>query len=111
MATQAAAPQQSIAKSSTTPAVPEESASDTTSILLERLAAWKGACTHLEKYIVSIDKLHKDQSKDYSKTLKEVSHPLKEGHQFDSQLGGINGMFENIKGQTQVTKLYLLVDE
>ena len=31
-----------------------------------------------------------------------MSHPLKEGHHFDQSLGGIAGMFENIRSNTQV---------
>ena len=35
-----------------------------------------------------------------------MSHPLKEGHHFDQSLGGIAGMFDNIRSNTQVS-LYL----
>lgn len=31
-----------------------------------------------------------------------VKDPLKEGHHFDQSLGGIAGMFENIRSNTQV---------
>ena len=32
-----------------------------------------------------------------------ISNPLKEGHHFDQQLGGIAGLFENIRSNTQVS--------
>jgi hypothetical protein len=32
-----------------------------------------------------------------------VKDPLKEGSQFDQSLGGIAGMFENIRSNTQVS--------
>jgi hypothetical protein len=35
-------------------------------------------------------------------TRQTVSDPLKEGHHFDQSLGGIAGMFENIRSNTQV---------
>jgi hypothetical protein len=38
--------------------------------------------------------------KEYEKVLKTVSHPLKEGHHFDQQLGGVAGMFESIRSNT-----------
>jgi hypothetical protein len=31
-----------------------------------------------------------------------VKDPLKEGHHFDQSLGGVAGMFENIRSNTQV---------
>lgn len=34
---------------------------------------------------------------------KTVKDPLKEGHHFDQSLGGIAGMFENIRSNTQVS--------
>jgi hypothetical protein len=33
--------------------------------------------------------------------LKTVSHPLKQGHHFDQSLGGIAGLFDNIRTNTQ----------
>ena len=82
-------------------AVPGEDPSDTTRLLLERLQAYKHACGYLEDYIQEAEKVHKQQAKDYEKMLKTVSHPLKEGHHFDQQLGGIAGLFENIRSNTQ----------
>jgi hypothetical protein len=33
--------------------------------------------------------------------VQTVRDPLKEGHHFDQSLGGIAGMFENIRSNTQ----------
>lgn len=44
-------------------------------------------------------------AKEYEKVLKTVSHPLKEGHHFDQSLGGVAGMFDNIRSNTQVRRL------
>ena len=82
-------------------AVPDEDPSQTTRLLLERLQAYKHACGYLEDYIKEAEKVQKSQAKDYEKMLKTVSHPLKEGHHFDQQLGGIAGLFENIRSNTQ----------
>ena len=35
-------------------------------------------------------------------TEQTVKDPLKEGHHFDQSLGGVAGMFENIRSNTQV---------
>jgi hypothetical protein len=56
---------------------------------------------YLEDYISATEKVHKAHAKEYEKVLKTVSHPLKEGHQFDQSLGGIAGMFENIRANTK----------
>jgi hypothetical protein len=41
-----------------------------------------------------------------------VSHPLKEGHHFDQQLGGVAGLFESIRSNTTVSaKLTIPVKE
>lgn len=45
--------------------------------------------------------MHKDNAKDMEKVLKTVSSPLKEGHHFDQNLGGVAGMFDNIRSNTQ----------
>ena len=39
---------------------------------------------------------------------KTVSDPLKEGHHFDQSLGGVAGLFENIRSNTQVQSFYSL---
>ena len=65
--------------------------------------------------------MHKTHAKEYEKILKvglcvfaicligevtdlsqSVSDPLKEGHHFDQNLGGIAGLFENIRTNTTV---------
>jgi hypothetical protein len=35
-------------------------------------------------------------------TVQTVSNPLKEGHHFDQDLGGVVGMFENLRTNTRV---------
>lgn len=39
----------------------------------------------------------------YADSRQTVKDPLKEGHHFDQSLGGIAGMFENIRSNTQVS--------
>ena len=75
----------------------------TSSLLLERLQAYKHTCGYLENYITETEKVHKAHAKEYEKVLKTVSSPLKEGHHFDQNLGGIAGLFENIRTNTQVS--------
>ena len=82
-------------------AVPGADPSDTSSLLLERLQAYKHACGYLENYITAFEKIEKTHAKEYEKILKTVSDPLKEGHHFDQKLGGIAGLFENIRSNTQ----------
>ena len=83
-------------------AVPDAAPSDTVGLLLERLQAWKHACGYLENYVTATEKMQKEHSKEYSKVLKSLSSPLKEGHHFDQALGGIAGLFENLRSNTQV---------
>jgi len=45
--------------------------------------------------------VEKAHAKEYEKVLKSISDPLKEGHHFDQSLGGIAGMFENMRSNTQ----------
>ncbi|KAL9128526.1 MAG: hypothetical protein Q9217_002822 [Psora testacea] len=82
-------------------AVPETDPSNTSSLLLERLQAYKHACGYLESYISATEKAERAQAKEYEKILKTVSDPLKEGHHFDQNLGGIAGLFENLRSNTQ----------
>ena len=82
-------------------AVPETDPSDTSSLLLERLQAYKHACGYLENYIATVEKTEKTHAKEYEKILKTVSDPLKEGHHFDQNLGGVAGLFENMRSNTQ----------
>jgi len=89
--------------SSTDPddAIPDEDSSETTKLFHERLQAWKHACGYLEDYITATEKLQHTHGKEYEKVLKTVSHPLKEGHHFDQSLGGVAGLFDNIRSNTQ----------
>ena len=82
-------------------AVPETDPSDTTSLLLERLRAYKHACGYLEAWITAHEKAERAHAKEYEKILKPISNPLREGHHFDQKLGGIAGLFENIRNNTQ----------
>ncbi|CAG7937231.1 unnamed protein product [Penicillium nalgiovense] len=80
----------------------------TTNILLERLRAWKHMCGYLEDYFSATAKVQRSQSKDYEKILKAVNEPLKEGHHFSSSAGGVAGMFENLRNNTQgMVTMYL----
>jgi thioredoxin-like negative regulator of GroEL len=81
--------------------IPDEDSSEVTKLFAERLQAWKHAVAYLEDYIEATEKVHKESSKDYHKVLKTVSHPLKEAHHFDQSLGGVAGMFDNIRANTQ----------
>lgn len=45
--------------------------------------------------------MHHSQSKEYEKVLKTVAKPLREGHHFDQNLGGVAGFFENLRQNTQ----------
>ncbi|KAL8715881.1 MAG: hypothetical protein Q9220_000548 [cf. Caloplaca sp. 1 TL-2023] len=82
-------------------AVPDIDPTDTSGLLQERLQAYKHACGYLENYIIATEKVQKTHAKEYEKILKTVSDPLKEGHHFDQSLGGIAGLFENIRSNTQ----------
>ncbi|KAL8848032.1 MAG: hypothetical protein Q9221_006937 [Calogaya cf. arnoldii] len=82
-------------------AVPDIDPTDTSGLLQERLQAYKHACRYLEAYISATEKVQKAHAKEYEKVLKTVSDPLKEGHHFDQSLGGIAGLFENIRSNTQ----------
>jgi hypothetical protein len=70
-------------------------------LFAERLQAWKHACGYLQDYITATEKTHHAHGKEYERILKTVKDPLKEGHHFDQSLGGIAGMFENIRSNTQ----------
>ncbi|KAI4152421.1 MAG: hypothetical protein LQ340_002916 [Diploschistes diacapsis] len=83
-------------------AITDAAPSNTIGLLLERLQAWKHACGYLENYVTATEKLQKEQSKEYSRVLKSISDPLKEGHHFDQALGGVAGLFENMRANTQV---------
>ena len=57
---------------------------------------------YLEEYISATEKAHKVHSKEYEKILKTISQPLREGAHFDQSLGGVAGLFENMRSNTQV---------
>ncbi|KAF2729437.1 hypothetical protein EJ04DRAFT_580638 [Polyplosphaeria fusca] len=78
-----------------------EDTSEVTKLFSERLAAWKHAVGYLHDFITSTEKVNHSHGKEYEKVLKTVSSPLKEGHHFDQSLGGVAGVFENIRSNTQ----------
>lgn len=82
-------------------AIPDEDSSEVTRLFHERLQAWKHACGYLEDYIAATEKMQSQHGKEYEKVLKTVNQPLKEGNHFDQQLGGIAGLFDNIRSNTQ----------
>lgn len=82
-------------------AVPETDPNSTAGLLAERLQAWKHAVVYLEEYMTAVEKIHKEQAKEYEKVLKSISKPLREGHHFDQSLGGVAGFFENMRSNTQ----------
>ena len=56
---------------------------------------------YLEDYIKEVAKDEKSSAKEKEKILKSVSNPLKEAHHFDQSVGGVAGLFENIRANTQ----------
>jgi hypothetical protein len=82
-------------------AIPDEDASEVSKLFHERLQAWKHACGYLEDYVTATEKLAQSNSKEYEKVLKTINSPLKESHHFDAGVGGIAGVFENLKTNTQ----------
>ncbi|KAE9380307.1 hypothetical protein N431DRAFT_325387 [Stipitochalara longipes BDJ] len=82
-------------------AIPTMDPKDTSELLAERLQAWKHAVGYLEDYISATEKVEKAHAKEYEKVLKTISNPLKEGHHFDQSMGGIAGLFENMRQNTQ----------
>ncbi|KIV95417.1 hypothetical protein PV10_03077 [Exophiala mesophila] len=69
-------------------------------LLLERLRAWKHMCGYLENYVSAVAKDQHVRSKDQEKILKTLSDPLKEAHHFDTALGGIVGLIDNLRSNT-----------
>ncbi|KAK5034597.1 hypothetical protein LTR13_006252 [Exophiala sideris] len=89
-------------------AAPAGDPSSTAGLLSERLQAWKHMCKYLEAYIGAVAKDQGGRAKDQEKILKTISSPLKEGHHFDTAIGGIAGLFENLRSNTQAqTNLYV----
>ncbi|KAJ4400999.1 hypothetical protein N0V91_008253 [Didymella pomorum] len=94
-------PTRSFTNNSEAEAIPGEDTSEVTKLFAERLQAWKHATSNLEDYVTATEKTHHAHGKEYERILKTVKDPLKEGHHFDQSLGGIAGMFENIRSNTQ----------
>jgi hypothetical protein len=82
-------------------AIPDGDPSSTSGLLIERLQAWKHMCGYLENYISAVAKDQAGRAKDTEKILKTISHPLREAHHFDTALGGVAGLFENLRSNTQ----------
>lgn len=70
-------------------------------LLIERLQAWKHMCGYLENYISHVAKDEQSKAKDQEKILKTLSDPLKEAHHFDTAIGGIASLFDNLRANTQ----------
>jgi hypothetical protein len=81
--------------------IPDGDPSSTSGLLIERLQAWKHMCGYLENYITAVAKDQHSRSKDQEKILKTLSDPLKEAHHFDTALGGVAGLFDNLRANTQ----------
>lgn len=79
-----------------------EDTSETTKLFHERLQAWKHACGYIEEYVKSTEKMQHAHGKEYEKVLKTINQPLKEGEHFDHNSGGIAGMFDSMRQNTQV---------
>ena len=54
-------------------AIPDTDPSDTSSLLLERLQAYKHACGYLENYFTETEKVHKAHAKEYGKQWQTSS--------------------------------------
>jgi len=80
---------------------PRGDPSSTLGLLQERLQAWKHMTAYLEDYVKAVAKDAHTQSKDSDKILKTLSHPLKEGHHFNQEVGGVAGLFDNLRTNTQ----------
>ncbi|OCT46275.1 Cytoskeletal signaling protein slm1 [Cladophialophora carrionii] len=82
--------------------VNEGDPSSTAGLLIERLQAWKHMCGYLENYISAVAKEQAGWAREHEKTvLKTLANPLREAHHFDSALGGVTGLFENLRANTQ----------
>lgn len=46
----------------------------TAGLLAERLQAWKHAVGYMEEYMGAVEKIHKEQAKEYEKVLKVREH-------------------------------------
>ncbi|TKA27341.1 hypothetical protein B0A50_04952 [Salinomyces thailandicus] len=99
--TQRSLPRRTATNATDDEAIPDEDSSEVTRLFHERLQAWKHACGYLEDYVTATEKMQQSHGKEYEKVLKTVSNSLKEGHHFDQSLGGVAGMFDNIRSNTQ----------
>ncbi|KIW41389.1 hypothetical protein, variant [Exophiala oligosperma] len=89
-------------------AIPDGDPTSTAGLLGERLQAWKHMVKYLEAYVSAVAKDQNSRAKDQEKILKTISSPLREAHHFDSALGGISSLFDNIRANTQAqTNLYI----
>lgn len=79
-----------------------------TRLFAERLQAWKHACGYFEDYIKATEKMEHGLSKDYEKVLKTVEKPLKEGHHFEQNVGGVAGLLDNVRSNTQASFIYIM---
>lgn len=79
-----------------------EDTSEVTKLFHERLQAWKHACGYIEDYVKSTEKMQVAHGKEYEKVLKTINQPLKEGEHFDHNPGGISGLFDSMRQNTQV---------
>ncbi|KAL2125925.1 hypothetical protein VTI74DRAFT_2224 [Chaetomium olivicolor] len=93
--------QETMASTASDEAVPDTDPSTTAGLLAQRLRAWKHAVVYLEEYMAAVEKIHKEQAKEYERVLKTISKPLREGEHFDQSLGGVAGFFENMRVNTQ----------
>ncbi|KAK3303511.1 uncharacterized protein B0T15DRAFT_401417 [Chaetomium strumarium] len=93
--------QETLASIASDEAVPDTDPNTTAGLLAERLRAWKHAVVYLEEYMGAVEKIHKEQAKEYERVLKTISKPLREGEHFDQSLGGVAGFFENMRVNTQ----------
>lgn len=78
-----------------------EDTGEVTNLFNQRLQAYKHTCAYLEDYVKAVEKVHKDNHKEFEKVVKTVSHPIKEAEHFETQPGGIQGMLESLRTQTQ----------
>lgn len=58
-----------------------------------------------EKVLKVCDQMQQEETS--LTAYKTISDPLKEGAHFDQTLGGIAGLFENMRANTQVSLMYL----
>ena len=79
-----------------------EDTSEVTKLFHDRLQAWKHACGYIEEYVKSTEKMQLAHGKEYEKVLKTINQPLREGEHFYHNPGGISGLFDSMRQNTQV---------